>query len=55
MSNLKTITKQIPNQRTRAEFKAESFNEADRTVEVIFATETAVRMHDYEEGYIDEI
>jgi hypothetical protein len=55
MSNLKTITKQIPNQRTRAEFKAESFNEADRTVEVIFATETPVRMHDYEEGYIDEV
>ena len=47
---------QMPNQRTRAEFKAESFNEADRTVEVVFATETAVRTFDWDSyEMVDEI
>jgi len=55
MPEIKKITKNLPTQRTRAEFKAESFNEADRTVEVIFATETAVRTYDWDEGVIDEI
>jgi len=55
MPEVKKITKQIPNQRTRAEFKADSFNEADRTVEVIFATETAVRTYDWDEGFVNEI
>lgn len=50
------LKKQIPTQRTRAEFKAESFNEADRTVEVVFATETATRMYDWEAGgMIEEV
>lgn len=55
MPEIKKITKNLPTQRTRAEFKAESFNEADRTVEVIFATETAVRTYDWDEGMIDEV
>ena len=55
MPEIKKITKNLPTQRTRAEFKAESFNEADRTVEVIFATETAVRTYDWDEGVINEI
>ena len=47
---------QMPNQRTRAEFKAESFNETDRTVEVVFATETAVRTFDWDSyEMVDEI
>jgi len=55
MPEIKKIVKQLPTQRTRAEFKAESFNEADRTVEVVFATETAVRTYDWDEGMIDEV
>lgn len=55
MPEIKKQTRQLPTQRTRAEFKAESFNEADRTVEVIFATETAVRTYDWDEGMINEI
>jgi len=55
MPEIKKETRQLPTQRTRAEFKAESFNEADRTVEVIFATETAVRTYDWDEGMIDEV
>lgn len=54
MPDTKKIVK-LPTQRTRAEFKAESFNETDRTVEVIFATETAVRTYDWDEGMINEI
>jgi hypothetical protein len=47
---------QIPTQRTRAEFVSGSFNEADRTVEVIFATETAVRMFDWDSyEMVDEV
>lgn len=50
------ITKNLPTQRTRAEFKADSFNEADRTVEVIFATETAVRTFDWDAyEMVDEV
>lgn len=48
MADDKKITKQLPTQRTRAEFKADSFNEEDRTVEVTFATETAVRTFDWD-------
>jgi len=56
MSDKKKITKQIPTQRTRAEFVADSFNETDRTVEVIFATETAVRTFDWDAyEMVDEI
>lgn len=55
MPEVKKITHNLPTQRTRAEFKAESFNEADRTVEVIFATETAVRTYDWDEGMINEV
>jgi len=55
MPEIKKIVKQLPTQRTRAEFKAESFNETDRTVEVVFATETAVRTYDWDEGMIDEV
>jgi len=56
MPEIKKITQNLPTQRTRAEFKAESFNETDRTVEVIFATETAVRTFDWD-AYetVDEI
>lgn len=55
MPEIKKIVQNLPTQRTRAEFKAESFNEADRTVEVVFATETAVRTYDWDEGMINEI
>lgn len=49
-------TQQINTQRTRAEFKAESFNEADRTIEVVFATETAVRTFDWDSyETVDEV
>jgi len=56
MPEIKKETRQLPNQRTRAEFKADSFNEADRTVEVIFATETAVRTFDWDAyEMVDEV
>jgi hypothetical protein len=56
MADDKKITKQIPNQRTRAEFVPDSFNETDRTVELTFATETAVRTFDWDSyETIDEI
>jgi len=56
MPEVKKITQKIPTQRTRAEFKAESFNETDRTVEVIFATETAVRTFDWDAyEMVDEV
>lgn len=48
MAEDKKITKQLPTQRTRAEFKADSFDEENRTVEVTFATETAVRTFDWD-------
>lgn len=48
--------KQITTQRTRAAFKPNTFNEATRTIDVVFATEAAVRMYDWENGnYVDEI
>ena len=50
------LKKQIPTQRTRAAFKPETFNEENRTVEVVFATETAVRLYDWErETMVDEV
>lgn len=50
------LKKQIPTQRTRAAFKPDTFNEENRTIEVIFATETAVRMYDWErETMVDEV
>jgi hypothetical protein len=56
MPEIKKETRQLPNQRTRAEFKADSFNDADRTVEVIFATETAVRTFDWDAyEMVDEV
>lgn len=56
MADEKKITKHIQPQRTRAEFVANSFNEEDRTVDVTFATEAAVRMFDWESyEMIDEI
>lgn len=56
MPQEKKIVQNLPTQRTRAEFKAESFNEADRTVEVIFATETAIRTFDWDNcETVDEI
>ena len=56
MPEIKKETRQLPTQRTRADFKSESFNEADRTVEVIFATETAVRTYDWDSyEMVDEV
>lgn len=56
MSDKNKIVKKVPTQRTRAEFKADSFNESDRTIDVTFATETAVRMFDWSDyEHIDEI
>lgn len=56
MPEIKKTTQKIPTQRTRAQFKAESFNESDRTVEVIFATETAVRTFDWDSyEVVDEV
>lgn len=56
MPEIKTIQK-IPAQRTRAEFKVDTFDSVNRTIEVVFATESAVRMYDWEnEGdLIDEV
>jgi len=52
----KKIIKQVSTQRTRAEFKADTFNETDRTIEVTFATETAVRTFDWESyEMVDEV
>jgi len=46
----------IPTQRTRAAFKPDTFNEENRTIDVVFATESAVRMWDWEQGeLVDEI
>lgn len=56
MADENKIVKQVGTQRTRAEFKADSFNEADRTIEVTFATETAVRTFDWESyELVDEV
>lgn len=56
MSDEKKITQKIPTQRTRAEFVAETFNEADRTIDVTFATETAVRTFNWDAyEMIDEV
>lgn len=56
MADKNKIVKTVPTQRTRAEFVADTFNEADRTIEVTFATETAVRTFDWSEyEHIDEI
>ncbi len=56
MSDKNKIVKEVPTQRTRAEFVADTFNETDRTIEVTFATETAVRTFDWSEyEHIDEI
>ena len=50
------LKKQIPTQRTRAAFKPDTFNEENRTIDVVFATESAVRMWDWEQGeLVDEI
>jgi len=55
MPDKNKLTKQMPTQRSRAELKANSFNETDRTVEVVFATETVVRTFDWDEGQIQEV
>jgi len=56
MADEKKITQKIPTQRTRAEFVADTFNEADRTIDVTFATETAVRTFDWDAyEMIDEV
>lgn len=56
MADEKTIIKQLATQRTRAQFKADSFDAEARTVEVTFATETAVRTFDWDSWEnIDEI
>lgn len=50
------LKQKIPTQRTRAAFKPDTFNESTRTIDVVFATETAVRMYDWEsEEMVDEI
>ena len=56
MSEHKKTTQQISTQRTRAEFKVDTFDSENRTVEVTFATETAVRTFDWDSyENIDEI
>jgi len=56
MSDAKKITKQIPNSRTRANFVSGSFNAESRTVDVVFATETVVRMFSWEDyEIVDEV
>lgn len=56
MAKEKKIIQQIATQRTRAEFKAETFDVESRTVEVSFATETAVRTFDWDSyEHINEI
>jgi len=48
MSDKKKIIKHLPTQQTRAEFRADTFDTENRTVEVSFATETAVRTFDWD-------
>lgn len=56
MAENKKITKQIPGSRTRANFVSGSFNAEDRTVDVVFATETAVRMFSWDDyEMVDEV
>jgi len=55
MADDKKITQQIPTQRTRAKVDVATFNEENRTVEVTFATETAVRSYDWDFGSFNEI
>lgn len=40
---------------TRASFVPKSVNEENRTIDVVFATETPVRMFTWEDGVVDEI
>ena len=50
----KTIVK-VDRQHTRAKFDLNTFDEATRTVEVTFATETPVRSYDWELGPFREV
>lgn len=56
MADENKIVKQVGTQRTRAEFKADTFDRETRTIDVTFATETAVKMFDWD-AYetIDEV
>lgn len=53
-SDKKTI-KKIPTQRTRAKVDVSTFNETNKTIEVTFATETAVRSWGWDFGSYNEI
>jgi len=55
MENEKTTIQKIPTQRTRAKVDVATFNEENRTIEVTFATETAVRAYDWDFGSFNEI
>ena len=57
MPDTKKTVQKIPAQRTRAEFRVDTFDSVNRTIEVVFATESAVRMYDWENegGLIDEV
>lgn len=55
MAEVKKTTVKVDRQNTRAKFDLNTFNEADRTVEVTFATETPVRSYDWEIGRFIEV
>lgn len=55
MENEKTTIQKIPTQRTRAKVDVATFNEENKTIEVTFATETAVRAYDWDFGSFNEI
>ena len=48
-------TVQVNRQNTRAKFDLNSFNEEDRTIDVVFATETPVRSYDWSIGDFIEV
>lgn len=55
MENDNKTIKKIPTQRTRAKVDVSTFNEANKTIEVTFATETVVRAYDWDFGPFNEI
>jgi phage head maturation protease len=52
---MQILERKVENLQTRARFVPSSLNEENRTIDVVFATETPVRTFSWEDGVVDEI
>ena len=52
---MEVLERKIENLQTRAQFIPASLNEENRTIDVVFATETPVRTFSWEDGVVDEV